>query len=110
MSCRSSLRSGCRSPVGLAVLAAALLALVAVAGCGRKGPPLPPLREPDPIAETAPGEAAALDTGSAESGAPSDEDGEDDDSEDGKDDGDGEDGDSEDGDPKTSTDDDGAPP
>lgn len=40
------------------VVTVLVLAPVA-AGCGRKGDPLPPLREPDPVAETASGEAAA---------------------------------------------------
>ena len=43
--------------VGQAAIVTVLLILMASAGCGRKGDPLPPLREPDPVTETAPGEA-----------------------------------------------------
>ena len=76
-----------RHPIGPAAIVAVLLALMAATGCGRKGDPLPPLREPDPIAESAPSEAEA---------------------EDGEDDDDGETG--SDGDPNDSGDDDGTPP
>ena len=54
MSCRRSRRN----PLVRAILVAVLLALVGGVGCGRKGRPLPPLREPDPTAEAAADEAA----------------------------------------------------
>ncbi len=72
-----------RHPIGPAAIVAVLLTLLAATGCGRKGDPLPPLREPDPIAETAPGEATAIDGESSESET---QDGEDDDDDDGGDD------------------------
>ncbi|GEM_PF-2511001 len=62
MSCRSSYTG----PIGLAVIVALLLILMATTGCGRKGDPLPPLREPDPVAEVAPGEAVPAEDGAAE--------------------------------------------
>ena len=62
MSCRSR----CRSPIGLTLIVTVLLAPLAATGCGRKGDPLPPLREPDPVAETAPGEAAPAEDEAAE--------------------------------------------
>ena len=65
-----------RRPIGPAAIIAVLLTLLAATGCGRKGDPLPPLREPDPIAETAPNEAEAADSESSASEA---EDGDDDD-------------------------------
>lgn len=37
---------------------AVLLLLLVFFGCGRKGDPLPPLREPAPVEETAPAEVA----------------------------------------------------
>ncbi len=61
-SCRE--RSG-RS-VGLAVIVTVLLASLAVAGCGRKGPPRPPLREPDPVAAAAEEEATGAESPGSE--------------------------------------------
>lgn len=73
MSCSSSYRNS----LGLAVIVTLLLALPATTGCGRKGPPLPPLREPDPVAETAPGEEETIGAGSSESAESSEPEGED---------------------------------
>ena len=87
-----------RHPIGPAAIVAVLLVLLAATGCGRKGDPLPPLREPDPIAETAPGEATAIDGESSESET---QDGEDDDD-------DGET--ASDSEPNDGGDDDGTPP
>ena len=87
-----------RHPIGPAAIVAVLLTLLAATGCGRKGDPLPPLREPDPIAESAPSEPEAAGSVSSESQA---EDGEDDDD-------DGETG--PDSQPNDGGDDDGTPP
>ena len=62
MSCRATNRS----PIGLTVIVAVLLTLMATTGCGRKGDPLPPLREPEPVTETAPGEAVSAEDETAE--------------------------------------------
>ncbi len=48
---------GAGSLLGKAAIVAVLLILIATTGCGRKGDPLPPLREPNPVIEVAPGEA-----------------------------------------------------
>lgn len=87
MSCRRSRR-------GLlvrATLVAVLPALVAGIGCGRKGPPLPPLREPDPTAEAAAAAEVAL-AGNEAADAEDDDEQEDDEAEPGSESGGGEDG------------------
>ena len=94
MSCSSSHRH----PIGPAAIVAVLLALMAATGCGRKGDPLPPLREPDPIAESVPSEPEAADSESSESEGQDSED----------DDDDGETG--SDTEPNDGGDDDGTPP
>ena len=48
-----------------AAVALLLVFLVGI-GCGRKGPPLPPLREPDPVAETTATEPPAAEEEAAE--------------------------------------------
>ena len=98
MSCRPRYRH----PIGPVAIVVVLLTLLAATGCGRKGDPLPPLREPDPIAESAPSEAEAGDSESSESQAEDDDDnGEDDDNS-------GETG--SDSEPNDGGDDDGTPP
>ncbi len=62
MSCRSNYCD----PIGPAAIVAVLLTLMTTTGCGRKGDPLPPLREPDPVAETAPSEAIPAEDEAAE--------------------------------------------
>ena len=46
-----SSESGRRGVLASGAAVSLLLALLIGVGCGRKGPPLPPLREPDPVAE-----------------------------------------------------------
>ena len=70
MSCRARRRH----PLGPAAIVAVLLTLLTTSGCGRKGPPLPPLREPDPVAETVPSEEGAIGAESSTSEAEGDED------------------------------------
>ena len=69
-----------------------LLVLLIGVGCGRKGPPLPPLREPDPVEETTASEPAAAEEEAAvpeaELAVPDDDEGDQDD-EDGDEDDDG---------------------
>ena len=45
---------------------ALLIVLLIGIGCGRKGPPLPPLREPDPVAETTTAEPPGAEEEAAE--------------------------------------------
>ncbi len=52
--------------VGLAVIVTVLLVSLAVAGCGRKGPPRPPLREPDPVAAATEEEATGAESPGSE--------------------------------------------
>ncbi len=85
-----------RHPIGPAAIVAVLLVLLAATGCGRKGDPLPPLREPNPIAETAPGEATVIDGESSESET---QDGEDDDDDETASDSEPNDGEGDDGTP-----------
>ncbi len=85
-----------RHPIGPAATVAVLLTLLPATGCGRKGDPLPPLREPDPIAETELSEPAAADSEPSEAEA------------DDEDDDDGETG--SDSEPNDGGDDDGTPP
>lgn len=62
MSSESRRRGVLASGVAVTLL---LVFLVGI-GCGRKGPPLPPLREPDPVAETTTTEPPAAEEEAAE--------------------------------------------
>ena len=81
-----SSRSGRRGVLASGAAAALLLVLLIGVGCGRKGPPLPPLREPDPVEETTASEPAAGEEEAAEPEAdqevPDDDEGDQDDQDD----------------------------